>query len=369
MHTVEITNFRGFARLRLSGLARVNLLVGSNNAGKTSVLEALHFLALGGDLRAFVASMARRSERTRRPDIRSLDVRQLFHRRSLNGPPLSVSSSDDTRRIEYSVSAVPILPEDSEAIEDWRRALSRSNRFRREVGPNDDFAVSDGERFPRMLVVSAGEEVIARAPLQMGGGLINDEDLMVFKPRDYSPVQFIGTSLLSQESLARLHDRVVLTPEEPRVIAALNTVEDSISSIAAVHQGRTDSRAIMVAARGYAEPVPLGSLGDGMSRMLAIALSLVAARDGFLLVDEIDTGLHHTVMKKMWQMVLETARRLNVTVFATSHSHDCVHALAAIAAKSEQDLALLRIERDREEAVLFNAHELSLLLQREIEPR
>ena len=74
--------------------------------------------------------------------------------------------------------------------------------------------------------------------------------------------------------------------------------------------------------------VPLGSLGEGLRRMLGIALCLVTARDGLLLVDEIDTGLYYSVLPDMWKLVFEVARRLNVQVFATTHSWDCISAFS-----------------------------------------
>jgi AAA15 family ATPase/GTPase len=59
--------------------------------------------------------------------------------------------------------------------------------------------------------------------------------------------------------------------------------------------------------------------------MLGLALAIVNAKNGVLLVDEIDTGLHYTVMSDMWKMIWKTAKRLNVQVFATTNSNDCWH--------------------------------------------
>ncbi|GAC1393566.1 MAG: hypothetical protein NVS4B11_00190 [Ktedonobacteraceae bacterium] len=39
--SLEIRNFRGFHHLQIERLGRVNLIVGKNNIGKTSLLEAL----------------------------------------------------------------------------------------------------------------------------------------------------------------------------------------------------------------------------------------------------------------------------------------------------------------------------------------
>lgn len=42
---LNITNYRCFKDLNIDGLSRVNLLVGRNNSGKTSLLEAIYLLA------------------------------------------------------------------------------------------------------------------------------------------------------------------------------------------------------------------------------------------------------------------------------------------------------------------------------------
>jgi hypothetical protein len=185
------------------------------------------------------------------------------------------------------------------------------------------------------------------------------------------PVHFITTQSLAQARLARLLDEVVLTREEEFVVHALNAVENNINRIAAI-EGYRESREIVVGLKSGGEALPLGSLGDGMLRMMAIALSLVAAKDGYLLVDEIDTGLHHSVMKRMWTLVMETAQRLNVCVVATTHSYDCVHALSSVARSKPEgrdSVALIRVERDRASTVHFSEVEIANLRALEIEPR
>jgi predicted ATP-dependent endonuclease of OLD family len=78
--------------------------------------------------------------------------------------------------------------------------------------------------------------------------------------------------------------------------------------------------------RGQRDPIPLGSMGDGMRRILTLAMCAVNVENGFLLIDEIDTGLYYEVQADMWRLILETAQRLDVQVFATTHSWDCVSA-------------------------------------------
>jgi len=376
--TLSIEGFRGFKTLHLEGLGRVNLLVGANNSGKTSVLEAVQFLAMGGDLTALMSALRRRFERSTAPSeeqpIAALDVRFLFHGRSLDGDPIRLkATTNDGRQSSYEVAAPRVSLQDDVRLEQWKGSAARIRRAVSRGGQlsllQDDF--EPGDRAPRLLEVSAGGEPIGRAPLLQGSNLV-DEEMVISGARATVPVQFVGTSSLTQQQLARLLDRAVLADEEAGAIAALNTVEDGITKIAAVEQDSRGGRRIVVGLRDIAETVPLGSLGDGMSRMLALALSLVAARDGYLLIDEIDTGLHHTVMRKMWRLVFEAAKRLNVCVYATTHSYDCVHALATIAdpdVRGVGEVALLRVDRGSAHAVHFSEREISLLGAREIEPR
>jgi AAA15 family ATPase/GTPase len=113
-------------------------------------------------------------------------------------------------------------------------------------------------------------------------------------------------------------------------------------------------------------------MGDGVWRMFGLALSIVCAKDGFLFVDEIDTGLHFTVLCDMWKLLWKTATRLNVQVFATTHSSDCWTSLATIASQEEaakDGITIHRIERGKETSVFFTAREIAIAAERGIEVR
>lgn len=49
IRTLTLDNYRSFEEYRFRDLARVNLLVGPNSCGETSVLEAIELLATGGN--------------------------------------------------------------------------------------------------------------------------------------------------------------------------------------------------------------------------------------------------------------------------------------------------------------------------------
>ena len=49
---IRIQGYRGFEQFEMGNLGRVNLLVGANNSGKTSVLEAIDLLSSSLDFHA-----------------------------------------------------------------------------------------------------------------------------------------------------------------------------------------------------------------------------------------------------------------------------------------------------------------------------
>ena len=187
--------------------------------------------------------------------------------------------------------------------------------------------------------------------------------------------QFITSSSLTPEEMINLFNKVVLTSEENFVIEALQTIEPKIERIAPgeIKYKQTSSRSgFRVRLSDSDKPIPIGSMGDGIWRILGLTLAIVNARNGVLLVDEIDTGLHFSAMSDMWKLISQTAKRLNVQVFATTHNSDCWTSLAAIASTetpSEEGITIQRIEKGKPSSIVFTERQVIIAAERGIEVR
>lgn len=168
-------------------------------------------------------------------------------------------------------------------------------------------------------------------------------------------------------------DNIALTDAQQDVVKALRLVDPEIEAIAPLAGGRYSGRSgFIVKMKGVAKPIPIGSLGDGIWRMLALAIALSQAKDGLLLVDEIDTGLHHTVLADLWRLIVESAEALNVQVFATTHSLDCINSLAEICSAEETNerrISLQRIETGRKRAVAVDEATIPAAVRQQFELR
>jgi AAA15 family ATPase/GTPase len=130
-------------------------------------------------------------------------------------------------------------------------------------------------------------------------------------------------------------------------------------------------RTAIVRAAGIPRPVPLRSFGDGLNRLFGIVLSLVNAKDGLLLIDEFENGLHHSIQVDIWRAVFRLAGSLDIQVVATSHSWDAIEAFQKAASEDPEEGVLIRLSRKGEEIIptLFREDELAVVTRDRIEVR
>ena len=330
LHELEIQGFRCFPSLTAKPLGRVNLLVGKNNAGKTAFLDAVELVAWEGTPPIF-RSLVRREEYSwmvvnngggRTVNRFDLDVPSLFHGHSIHADS-SFSIRGDKRSFvvrcarEENIFSLPTIH--IEAEQTWSFDLVRGYMRRIEI---------EGHL----------EELFSRSRTEV-----------LFLPTWRSDLVF----------LSRLWDEVLLTDDESLVVEALKLVEPRVERVA--FRGERQDRNVAVRFNGEKQPRWIGSVGDGMRHMLALALHLVPAQNGYLLIDEVDTGLHFSVMTKMWRMLIESAKRLNVQIFATTHSMDCIHALAEVHQQMKltpDDLMLHRLVAGMDKTTCYTPDEL-----------
>ena len=368
--TVDVENYRGFKRYTLKGLGRVNLLVGRNNAGKTALLESIHLLASGGDPRVVVNTAQRRGEEVAVTDREHPgpfdllpDLSHFFHgHKASEGTKFSIRPND---------GLAPVVAEIVKASK----------------AEMQEFFTPDGRtpRLPRLALRIGAQKDTNGPPLTIplaeeGTALLAlPTALMLRLPRRSgtlgpSRARFITPDSLETGNMAGMWNELVTASRESEVIRAMGELDPRINSIAFLSGAPSYSKrsGIMIGFSGGESRVPLGSCGDGMRRLLAIALSVITSSDGFLIVDEIDTGFHYSVMADLWRLVIHTATELNVQVFATTHSYDCIRGLAQACREDEKlrsEASLNKIDPKLESSVPFSGEEIITASEQDIEVR
>lgn len=350
---LTIKGFRAFRELRVDPLTRVNLFVGPNNAGKTSILEAVELLAAGSPDSLLRILRRRREEMlSEGEEVTELDPSHLFRGHApVLGSTFRIDQKDDDQQwVECKIENVP---------------ASASSP----LGKILEFA---GIKELKALVFSSSRSDPVNLPIAREGGLSKILIEQIPVPGSSDTVKFVGTEATDLFLLGQLWDDIVLTPEENSIVEAMRLIDPKVDRIAFVGENRRESRRAFIRLASTDRRIPLGTVGDGLKHLVSLSLHLLSASGGCLLVDEIDTGLHHTVMSEMWRLVIETAKRLNVQVFATTHSWDCVEALAWIHDRHPglaREVRLHRVDPGASATVVYTMDEIAIAARGQIEVR
>ena len=372
LHLPDLTikGFRGIDELSIPRLGRVTLVAGMNSIGKTTVLEAVRVYAARGRYSPLFEILTGRGEvdidvdedgeRVLEPVWEGL----FFGRHSSEAFRITIGPSQG---LEQLTIAKTFLNEQD---------ISKQGRL------FSDYIV-DGH-LEALLVEFKGAE--GHIPISFPysrrtrnyffhrgiGNLTNDA---VFAPA--ITCESFGPGLLDDNTIAGFWDKVALTEDEDHAVRSLGLIFGAeIDRIAVIGDRQRvhgiGGRRVMVKLKSYGEPVPLKGLGDGALRIFGVALALANSRGGFLLIDEAENGIHHSVQRDYWRMILQSAQENNVQILATTHSWDCVRGFAEAAAENEEaEGHLIRLSRQYGDlrAIEYSEEELAIAAEQGIEVR
>lgn len=323
----QVSNFRCFSALSLSDLDRVNLITGSNDVGKTALLEAL-FLHVGGHNPEL--SLRLNVFRGFEPILPDPDDTWgwLFRGRQSLGKAIELTSIDDADRkrvlrVTLRVPEKMVFPASAEQPPPGKKAPGLPTTA---IGQRElylEMSGHNGNMLSSSAVFADGRVELRLAPTQ-----------------PFPTGFFLSTrSRTSQEEATRF-SKLQETGLDEQVVNALRILEPRLRRLV-IH---TAENVITIRGDiGLDRLVPLGFMGEGVTRLLSMVQAVLSCEDGIVLIDEIENGLHYSVMPQVWEALGEAARSRNVQLFATTHSRECI--LAAHQAFSSQLSYDLRVHR------------------------
>lgn len=360
--SLEIKNFRTFSHLAIERLGRVNLIVGKNNVGKTTLLEALCILGSTRPAETVLSILQSRNE-----------VR----------PSADLASSGE-RKPHYALESLV-------HGRTWRNLAEVEIIAGSSGGDNYQVTVNTVLSPPR-----GDRDVVVHSPvgewtLSADGSasfVWSDTTNPIKLPTASPPLVDVPGGAETEISAGSWWDDVWLTSGKEQVLKLLKTVAP-IEDVIFMRDPRSQhGRLAKAQIEGVDEPIPLAALGGGVARLFHIALAMEyaakraeqivrvteQARDAyaFVMIDEVESGIHHGLHADLWRFVLHAARRLDVQVFAATHSWDCIEGFQqAVSADPQSDAMLIRLEsmEGRSRAVLFDETELPIVTREKIEVR
>ncbi len=320
----EIENFRCFRHLKAGPFARVNLIAGKNNVGKSAFLEALFLHAgaynpglllnlnafrgievvkveFGGQAEEVWASAFHRFDVSRSVELTGED--RVSGRRVLR-----LSSVRPPEALELSLPA-----EEPLFAEEWGQVLMLEHERNGAVSRH------------YLIVDRRGLRVTPPPP-----------------PPPFPTIFLAARSRISPKVDAERFGKLDVKGEQDAILEVLRVVEPRLRRLAVIVIGEVP---MLHGDVGMGRMIPLPLMGEGMARLASLVLAMANAPAGVVLVDEFENGLHHSVLPQVWEAVGEAARRFDIQLFATTHSLECVAAAhRAFSARDRYEFRLHRLE-------------------------
>lgn len=331
----QIRNYKNITELDLTGLKRVNLFVGANNAGKSNVLEAISLYASNFSPYRMVDILRERNE--------NLDYFEQTNTFRENELIEAFSPFFPHRDIDFLTNDNFIqLGTENGTI----RLMQRIARYREEEGNTRLVKLVPFREVTANQRLSTEREVVL-VSIPISG--IEDKKSKTSRFKDVLHMtrftakgieiqptgttnrfkfQHINCKRLTTEKIEDLWAKIAMTNIENKIIEALQIVDNRIEKFSFI---KNDSKkyAPYVHLKGEKNNMPISEMGDGMTHILNIIIALLGCENGILLLDEAESGLHYSTQRKLWKLIFELSGTYHVQVFATTHSNDCIESFVA----------------------------------------
>ena len=283
---INIEQYKLFKNFKLEKLNRINIFAGFNNTGKTTLLESIYLLTKQNNISAYFEMIKLRNKLT-----------------TLNSKSLSLYLNENVK-----VSAV---------FNEIPTSVSLEKLESVQIDKKDDYIAS--------------YEVIANLD---GESLKNTVHTFTQNPlqRYYEKIEILCNSIFkspyfyNQQEIANTHGKNVELKVFNLVVEFLKKYIDKNINNIELTDVENIKRFLVDTEKFTDRSVPITSYGEGLQRIFEIALSFAYCKNGVLLIDELETAIHYSLLIDFTKFIQELARKFNVQVFITSHSKECIDA-------------------------------------------
>lgn len=288
-----IENFRGFDKLKIDNIKKINFLVGKNNCGKTSVLEALMLILSESRIKIIenIKAINRFTEN-------KAEIRTLFHNFDYNNN-INLNYNEDNN-ISYNINISPI--------------------FKDEKMINDD----NIELNYNMIISNEDTNTIEEKKITIPN--INNTIFMMSRKSENidSKREAYIPNTVEYHSLSNYLVEILKNKNEEELLKMISFFNKDIKAISMLKND------IYINIDGINELVLLNLMGDGLKKYLSIILPIITNKYNTILVDEVENGLHHKTIKHLLRSILNLSKNNDIQMFFTTHSYEVLKFLSEI---------------------------------------
>lgn len=347
-----VKGFRNLSDVSLKNLKHTNVIIGMNNVGKTALLEAL-FLHIGPMNPLLTDKIAQfRGMPTSKQDAEVLWGPLFFGYDIRNTIELDAEYSDGTHAslsISVKRASTIVIPQ-------------AQAKLPRELIGTTDTLTSDSLQYK----YKHGSTSITRTMTVIPPGFNVNPPIT----KNPLPGFFISARYIPDPTAyaQRLGDLMIKRMDH-HIVDTLRLVDERIKSLSVIP---ISGIPVIHVDMGGLRPMPIQLSGEGMARISTIAIDLVSAPKGIVLIDDIGSGIHHTVMPMIWKAISNLANKFDIQVFTTTHSAECLQSAHEYFKKTKRyDMKVFRLQRidDRITVISYDRDTLEAAIETGLEVR
>lgn len=325
---IEIKNFRGIDYLKVEDFSRVNVFLGQNNSGKSTVLEAIHMLAGMSN-----PEMPQNLNRIRTKNFYATfaDVFYLFHDMDVKNTPEFIAEQFDGNERKLWLNMTYSFDE--------KEILSQTNQM------NGGLPVSETKTYLNTLEMNFETKEQGVVKRRQSSITVKPDGMLSDKKIAEGYLEKCQTVYLTTEmwgiNLPAALSALFKRKQKDVVLKRLNLFDNRVTDIDILQDD------VYVDFDNMPEKLPLRMVGDGMRRYLNMVAASANPMNNVILIDEIDNGLHYSAYAKIWKAIFELAVAYNKQIFVTTHSKETLaylHEMLEENTDYQQELRLYTIE-------------------------
>jgi len=332
---IEIKNFRGIKYAKLENFTNLNIFIGKNNTGKSTVLESIYLYCTEGRQDFFEKLSIKRVLERRGHDPKLYEElhNYLFFKR-LNTPIIFSGN-----RRELIIRHSPGIREEYEQV---------SKKFGTEE--ITCFEVSEKnkrerkERFLyRVYLTSSLQHFIFFNPK-----LVEE----ISTPKD---VIFIDDGMIREvKDISTLYDylfKVTGKAGKERIVKSIKLIEPYVEDIGLSREG-----VLFIFFEDFS--IPITNVGDGLKMLLASTFLLNSIKNGAILYEEPENHMHPKYIEKLAEEILESSKGLNNQIFISTHSLELLEKIVRKAKEKNVHLNIYKFRELKDGNLIYDAYSL-----------
>lgn len=286
---LNIKSFRGIKDLQLCDLGEMNILLGKNNSGKTSILEAIDIIENPFE-EGNIINVGKKRELLNNQNSSYTIFKNMLNKSSSS---IEIDGIINEKKLEIYITGKEISVVTEMPYSPIIKAFEGKAKINYgEITFNEDIKI-----------------------LQTDSTFVIDNNLSILPIVHITPIDYL---------LENSSNEIIKKGKKKELIRLLEIFDEDITGLEMIEENKKTVPYVEHKKLGL---MPLSTYGDGLKKVLLLGSSIIEAKNGVLLIDEVETAIHIDALVDVFKWFVKACETYKVQVFMTTHSIEVIDAV------------------------------------------